>query len=96
MKIVLDKEATREILGGLTEELSKQLIKEMKKELQEALRHDELLTTKEVAEEIFKGDPQFVRESFLTQPGFPYLPYGKKDRRYPRKAVEKWIDKNSK
>ncbi|MFS7206663.1 hypothetical protein AB6831_04050 [Carnobacterium divergens] len=96
MEVVLDKEATREILGGLTEELSKQLIKDMKKELQVELRHDELLTTKEVAEGIFKGDAQFVRENYLTQPGFPYLPYGKNDRRYSRKAVEKWIEKNIK
>jgi len=64
--------------------------------LQQHLDADVLLKKYEVCDVILNCDEGTADDHFLNAPGFPYVDFGKKSRRYPKKAVEKWIKDNTK
>lgn len=57
---------------------------------------DRLLTRKEVCELILQCSTQTADAHFLYAKGFPFVDFGTSGRRYPKKAVEKWIEKQTK
>lgn len=62
--------------------------------IKEEINGEELLTRKEVSEQILKCDVNTADKEFLYKSGFPYLQVGK-NRKYPKKQVEKWISENT-
>jgi hypothetical protein len=85
-------------------ELGKNEINEVTEEMKKAIleialkctEHDQLLSRKEVCELILRCAQNTASEHFLYAKGFPYVELGANGRRYPKKAVEKWIQDNTK
>lgn len=56
--------------------------------------HDELLTKEELCTRILLMDIKTAERHIMSRPKFPYLKVGSR-KRYPKKAVEKWIEENT-
>lgn len=55
---------------------------------------NELLKLKDLCDRILHCDENTAKKHFIYQKGFPYVMMGKQ-RRYPRKQVEEWIERNT-
>lgn len=56
--------------------------------------HDELLTKDELCARILLMDIKTAERHIISKAKFPYLKVGNR-KRYPKKAVEKWIEENT-
>lgn len=56
--------------------------------------HDELLTKDELCTRILLMDIKTAERHIISKAKFPYLKVGNR-KRYPKKAVEKWIEENT-
>lgn len=56
--------------------------------------HDELLTKEELCSKMLLMDIKTAERHIISKPKFPYLKVGNR-KRYPKKAVEKWIEENT-
>lgn len=82
---------SKQIAGSITN----QVYNQVKKELKLQLMDNELLTKKELREQILHCSDRSADENFIYEPGFPIVYVGN-DKRFPRKAVNEWLEKRAK
>lgn len=70
------------------------LVEELKDSLIQNFEDEELLTARELCERILKCSKNTADKYYLNNASFPFIRQGN-ERRYPKKAVEKWIEENS-
>ena len=64
------------------------------KELAKTFETDELLSKKELCERVLNMDINTAERHIINRKGFPYVMVGSL-KRYPKKAVEVWIQENT-
>lgn len=96
MNIEFDSMSTNKFFKWMASKFIEVSMPEIKEAVHSTYSDDELLTRKEVSKRILKCDEKTAAEHFLYQKGFPYVDFGKSSRRYPKRAVEKWIEENTK
>lgn len=96
MNIQFGKTETNQFFDWLAEKMMGLMFPRLEELIITKLDNEELLTRKEVCERILKCDVDTGDTYFLYAKGFPYVEFGKKGRRYPKKQVEKWIIENTK
>ncbi|KRN62745.1 helix-turn-helix domain-containing protein [Carnobacterium maltaromaticum] len=96
MNIQFDKMGTKQFFEWFATKIMEIMMPKLLGMMKEQLDTDELLTAKEVTDRILKCCDKTAQAHFLNRKGFPYLDFGEKGRRYPKKAVEEWIVKNTK
>ena len=95
MEIHFDGQTTEEFFKWMAAKIQDVTIPIVKETVEESLFDEELLTRKEVSKRILNCSVDTADKYYLYQPGFPYCERGG-ERLYPKKAVEKWIQKNTK
>ena len=95
MEIHFDGQTTEEFFLWMAAKIQDVTIPMVKETVEESLFDEELLTRKEVSKRILNCSVDTADKYYLYQPGFPYRERGG-ERLYPKKAVEKWIQKNAK
>jgi hypothetical protein len=95
MEIHFDGKSTDEFFQWMAAKIKDVTLPIVKEAVEETFSDDELLNRKEVSERILNCAVETADKYYLYQPGFPYYERGG-DRLYPKKAVEKWIQQNTK
>ena len=96
MNIQFDSMSTNKFFQWMASKFVEIAMPEIKEAVESTYTDDELLTRKEVCERILKCDANTADKYFLYKEGFPYVDFGEKSRRYPKRQVEKWIAENTK
>lgn len=96
MKIQFDSMSTNEFFKWIAAKFLEVSMPQIKQAVEGAYTDDELLTRKEVSERILKCDANTADKYYLYKEGFPYMDFGERGRRYPKRQVEEWIKNNTK
>lgn len=78
---------------GVTPQI-KDEIADALKDLIKTFETDELLSRKELCERVLNMDVNTAERHVINRKGFPYVMVGSL-KRYPKKAVEQWIQENT-
>lgn len=96
MNIQFDSMSTKNFFEWMAKNFVDIAMPQIKKAVEETYTDEELLTRKEVCERILKCDANTADKYYLYQEGFPYIDFGERGRRYPKRRVEEWIKNNTK
>lgn len=94
MSIVINEEAIFQQVKETSILCFSRLVEELKESIIQNLEDEELLTAKELCERILKCSKNTADKYYLNNASFPFIQQGN-ERRYPKKAVEKWISENA-
>lgn len=94
MNIQFDQLGTKKFFEWLGSKIVEITLPKIKEILERTNSDEELLTRKEVSEQIFRCDPATFDSLYRYADGFPKIIKGSTER-YPKKLVEKWIHENT-
>lgn len=94
MEIRFDNHSTEEFFEWMAKKVSELSIPLLKQSLESEIEGEVLLGRKEICEQVLNCSVDTADKHFLYKKGFPYVMVGSQ-RRYPKKAVEKWIRENT-
>ncbi|HAC0715711.1 TPA_asm: helix-turn-helix domain-containing protein [Listeria monocytogenes] len=94
MSIVINEEVIFQQVKETSILCFSRLVEELKESIIQNFEDEELLTAKELCERILKCSKNTADKYYLNNASFPFIQQGN-ERRYPKKAVEKWISENS-
>lgn len=95
MEIHFDNKSTEDFFQWIAEKVAELSIPIVKQTLESEVEGEILLGRKEICQQVLNCSVDFADKNFLYKPGFPYMMVGS-SRKYPKKAVEKWIHENTK
>lgn len=94
MEIRFDNHSTEEFFEWMAKKVSELSVPLLKQSLESELEGEVLLGRKEICDQVLNCSVDTADKHFLYKKGFPYVMVGSQ-RRYPKKAVEKWIRENT-
>lgn len=94
MQIQMDRKESEALVANVVDGVSDVLAEALKSRLESHFAPDRLLKREEVCELMLNCAMSTADTYFLNAKGFPYVMVGS-HKRYPRKAVEDWIQKNT-
>lgn len=95
MNIQFDNLSTKQFFEWIAKKIVELTLPLIQQSLSSELEGEVLLGRKEVCDQVLKCSVDTADKHFLYKKGFPYVMVGSQ-RRYPKKAVEKWIRENTK
>lgn len=95
MNIQFDGLSTNQFFDWIGTKFLELTLPIIKESLESELEGEVLLGRKEVCDQVLNCSVDTADKHFLYKKGFPYVMVGNQ-RRYPKKAVEKWIRDNTK
>lgn len=94
MNIQFDNQSTNQFFNWIAKHFAELALPIIKQVLNSEIEGEVLLTRKEICQQVLNCSVDFADKHFLYKKGFPYMMVGS-SRRYPKKAVEKWIHENT-
>ena len=95
MEIHFDGQSTEEFFQWMAAKIQDVTLPIVKETVGESLFSEMLMERKEQSNANLNSSVDTADKYYLYQPGFPYCERGG-ERLYPKKAVEKWIHRNTK
>lgn len=95
MNIQFDGLSTKQFFEWIANKFLDLALPIIKKSLESELEGEVLLGRKEICDQVLNCSVDTADKHFLYKEDFPYVMVGSQ-RRYPKKAVEKWIRDNTK
>lgn len=90
MNIQFDGLSTNQFFEWIAKKFLELAMPLIKQSLESELEGEVLLGRKEICDQVLNCSVDTADKHFLYKKGFPYVMVGNQ-RRYPKKAVEKWI-----
>lgn len=94
MEIRFDGQSTEEFFQWIAEKVIEISLPVIKDTLKSDIEGEVLLSRNEVCDQVLNCSVDTADKHFLYKKGFPFVMVGS-SRKYPKKAVEKWIRENT-